>query len=69
MSVSSLALDSTWRDHWGMWNPYIEPQMAPLEDSKCHAARLVVLPEVGFQVFPASGKIEYNFHLPAGSII
>lgn len=69
MSVSSLALHAAWRDYWGMWNPFVEPFLAPLEDSKCHAPRLVVMPELAQQIIPAAGKVLYNFHLVPGSII
>lgn len=69
MSVSSLALTATWRDYYGMWSSLVEPNLAPLEFSKCHAPRFVLLPDVSHQVFPASGKILYNFHLVPGSLI
>jgi hypothetical protein len=69
MSVSSLALWSCWRDYWGMWNPAVEPYLAPLELSQCHAPRWAVLPQVAQQTIPASGKIQYNFRLQPGSII
>jgi hypothetical protein len=70
MSVSSLALSSSgWRDYFGMWNPFVEPWLAPLELSECHAPRLVVLPQIAYAMFSAAGKIEYNFHLVRGSII
>ena len=69
MSVSSLSLTSAWRDYWAMWNALVEPQLAPLEQSVCHAPRLVLLPDVSHQIVPASGKIEYNFHLVPGSLI
>lgn len=69
MSVSSLALFSSWRDFSGDWNSLVEPQIAPLESSTCHAPRFALLPDVSHNTIPASGKIEYNFHLPAGSLI
>lgn len=69
MSVSTLALDSAWRDFYGMWNSYVEPQLAPLEQSKCHVMRLAMLPDTKHTTFPAHGKIEYNFHLVPGSLI
>jgi hypothetical protein len=69
MSVSSLALNSSWRDYFGMWNPFVEPQLAPLELSLCHAPRVAVLPELLEAVFPAGGKMQYNFHLVPGSLI
>ena len=69
MSRSSLSLDSCWRDYYGMWNPLVEPQFAPIERSGCHAPRLARFPDVLNQVVPASGKIEYNFHLVPGSLI
>jgi hypothetical protein len=69
MSVSSLALFSSWRDYYGEWNALVEPQMAPLEQSSCHAPRYALLPDISHQTVPPSGKIEYNFHLPVGSII
>ena len=69
MSLSSLALFSSWRDYSGNWNAMIEPQMSPIERSTCHAPRFVLLPDVSHQVIPSSGKIEYNFHLVPGSII
>jgi len=69
MSVSSLSLFSAWRDYWGMWNGLVEPQFAPIDESKCHAPRFALLPDVSHQVVPSSGKITYNFHLPPGSVI
>jgi hypothetical protein len=69
MSVSSLALWPDWRDYYSMWSPYVEPLLAPIERSSCHAPRYALVPDVSHQVVPASGKIEYNFHLPAGSLI
>jgi hypothetical protein len=69
MSVSSLALNSDWRDYWGDWNALVEPWFAPLEKSMCHAPRFVILPELEQATFPTSGYIQYNFHLPPGSII
>jgi len=69
MSVSSLALTGSWRDYWGIWNALVEPLIAPLELSVCHAARFAILPQLQQQTFPASGKTEYNFHLVPGSII
>ena len=69
MSVSSLALDTSWRDYWGNWNSFVEPQMSPLEASTCHAPRFALIPPVENQIVPASGKIIFNFHLVPGSII
>lgn len=69
MSVSSLGLFPNWRDYWGMWNAMMEPYIAPLELSQCHAPRFAVLPQVAQQTIPASGKVEYNFRLEPGSII
>lgn len=69
MSVTSLGLDSCWRDYTGMWNAQVEPLMAPLELSKCHAMRFVLAPDVLNQTVPDSGKIEYNFFLVPGSVI
>jgi hypothetical protein len=69
MAVSSLALFSSWRDFSGDWNSLVEPQFAPIEASTCHAPRYALLPDVSHNTIPASGKIEYNFHLPAGSLI
>lgn len=69
MSLDSLSLYSEWRDYYGMWNPLVEPQFAPIERSGCHAPRLARIPDVLNQVVPASGKIEYNFHLVPGSLI
>lgn len=69
MSVSTLALDSSWRDYVGMWNSFVEPQCAPLEESSCHASRFAVIPAIEQQIVPASGKINYNFQLPAGSLV
>lgn len=69
MSVSSLALDSNWRDYWANWSSLVEPLIAPLEDSKCHAARVAVVPSLDKIVIPASGNIRYNFHLVPGSLI
>lgn len=69
MSRTSLALDSSWRDDYAMWNPLVEPQFAAIENSDCHAARLALVPDILNQVVPAGGKIEYNFHLVPGSII
>ena len=69
MSITSLGLDSSWRDYWGMWNPSIEPYMAPLERSKCHAPRWAFIPSEDKGIFDVSGKITYNFHLVPGSVI
>lgn len=69
MAVSTLALYACWRDYGGMYNPRIEPYHAPLEESRCHAPRFVLIPDVQNQVIPLSGKIEYNFFLVPGSII
>jgi hypothetical protein len=69
MSVSSLALTVAWRDYWGMWNPYAEALIAPIELSECHAPRLAILPQLQQQTFDASGKTQYNFHLVPGSLI
>lgn len=69
MSLSTLALDPSWRDYAGMWNPLVEPQFAPIEKSPCHAPRLALVPDILNQVVPASGKIQYNFHLVPGSLI
>lgn len=69
MARSSLALDSCWRDYYAMWNPFVEPLHAPLEESTCHGPRLALMPDVQHQIVPASGKIEYNFHLVPGSVI
>lgn len=67
--TSSLALFASWRDYYNMWSPFVEPYIAALEKSPCHAPRFCLLPDVARQVFPTNGKIEYNFHLPAGSLI
>ena len=69
MSVSSLALDASWVDYWGDWSSFVEPLFAPLEQSRCHAARLAVVPSAENQYVPSGGKIQFNFYLPAGSII
>jgi len=62
MALSTLALDSSWRDYYAMWNPLIEPLHAPIEESVCHAPRYALIPDVQHQTIPASGKIEYNFY-------
>jgi hypothetical protein len=67
--LSAFGLETNWRDFWAMWNALVVPQVVPLEGSDCYLPRLAIMPEVGFMTFPASGKIEYNFHLKAGSII
>jgi hypothetical protein len=69
MSVSSLGLDSSWVDYSGVWNSYVEPQVAPLDQSPCHACRYALIPPVEQGLFPFSGKISYNFHLVPGSLI
>jgi hypothetical protein len=69
MSVSSLSLFGVWRDYWGMWSALVEPNIAPLDAAGCYYPRLILLPEVSQQTVPASGKVEYNFRLPAGSIL
>jgi hypothetical protein len=69
MSVSNWALDTTWRDYFGMWNSLVEPQIAPLEASVCHGPRFATVPTIEQQVVGPSGKITYNFHLPSGSIV
>jgi len=69
MALSTLALDSSWRDYYAMWNPLIEPLHAPIEESVCHAPRYALIPDVQHQTIPASGKIEYNFYLVPGSLI
>lgn len=69
MARSSLSLDACWRDYYAMWNPLVEPLMAPLEGSMCHAPRLALIPDVQHQVVPTGGKIEFNFHLVPGSLI
>lgn len=69
MARSSLALDGCWRDYSAMWNALIEPYHAPIEESRCHAPRYALIPDVQHQTVPASGKIEYNFYLVPGSLI
>jgi hypothetical protein len=69
MSLDSLNLDSSWRDYYGNWSSLVEPQFTPLEESKCHAPRVVLIPSVDQQVFPLGGKLTFNFHLVPGSII
>jgi hypothetical protein len=69
MSVSTLAQDASWRDYFGDWNSFVEPQMSPLEESLCHAPRFATIPPLELQVVPAAGKITYNFHLVPGSVI
>lgn len=69
MARSSLALDSCWRDLYGDWSALVEPLMAPIEDSICHAPRLVLLPDAEHAIIPPGGKTEYNFRLVPGSLI
>lgn len=69
MALSTLSLFSEWRDYYGDWSALVEPYVAALELSKCHAPRVALIPDVQHQLIPASGKIEYNFHLVAGSLI
>lgn len=69
MALSSLALDSCWRDYYGDWDALVEPYHAPIEESVCHAPRFALIPDVQNQVVPQGGKIEYNFHLVPGSLI
>ncbi len=69
MARSSLALDPSWRDYYGDWSALVEPLMAPIEESACHAPRFALIPDVPHQIIPASGKIEYNFFLVPGSLI
>jgi hypothetical protein len=69
MALSSLAQDACWRDYYGMWNALVEPYHAPIEESTCHAPRLVLLPDAQNQIMPQSGKVEYNFYLVPGSLI
>lgn len=69
MSVSSLALDSSWVDYWGVWNSFVEPIFAPIEQSLCHAPRLALAPSTMNQTVPSGGKIQFNFFLVPGSLI
>ena len=69
MARSSLALDSSWRDLYGDWSALVEPIMAPIEDSICHAPRYVLLPDAEHAIIPPGGKTEYNFRLIPGSLI
>jgi hypothetical protein len=69
MSVSTLALDAGWRDHFAMWNALVEPRLAPLEGSHCHAPRFVVAPDISNMVIPTGGKQSFNFNLVPGSIL
>lgn len=69
MAISSLSLDPSWRDYTGVWNALVEPLMAPIEESRCHAPRFVLIPDQQAQVISASGKIEYNFRLVPGSLL
>lgn len=69
MSLTSPTLDPSWRDYYGAWGPFVEPLLAPLELSKCHACRYALVPSVDQFIFPNQGKIEYNFHLVPGSLI
>ncbi len=69
MARSSLALDACWVDYYGDWSSLVEPLHAPLEDSKCHACRYALIPDVNHQVIPPGGKIEFNFRLVPGSLI
>ena len=69
MARSSLALDSSWVDYYGDWSALVEPYHAPIEDSTCHAVRYAHIPDVNHQTIPSGGKVEYNFHLIAGSLI
>ena len=69
MANTSLALDASWRDYYGMWNPRVEPWFAPLQDSACHGPQYRVIPDAQHQVMPKGGKIEYGFKLVPGSVI
>jgi hypothetical protein len=69
MSRSPLAINESWRDYSGAWNPAVLPWIAKLEGSKCHAPRWAAIPPVAEAVIPSSGKLEYNFHLLPGSLI
>jgi hypothetical protein len=69
MSVSSLTLFSSWRDYWADYGSFVEPLIAPIESSTCHANRYGLVPDVSHQTIPASGYTQYNFHLPVGSLI
>ena len=69
MARSSLALDSSWVDYYGDWSALIEPLMAPIEESRCHAPRYALIPDANHQTIPAGGKQEFNFRLVPGSII
>lgn len=69
MSKSPIALDSSWRDYSGSWNPMVEPLIATLENSNCHVPRLALIPDILHSVIPASGKLLFNFFLVPGSLI
>jgi hypothetical protein len=69
MSRTPWALSEGWRDYEGMWNPGVEPWIAPLGVSKCHAPRIVQLPPIAQSLVPAMSKLEYNFRLQPGSVI
>lgn len=69
MSLTSPALDPSWRDYYGVWNAYVEPLVAPLEQSVCHACRYALAPSLDQITIPPSGKLEYLFHLVPGSLI
>lgn len=69
MSITTIALDSSWRDYSGQWNPSAEVFCAALQNSQCHDPRWVVVPSLDEQIIPASGKITFNFHIPPGSIL
>jgi hypothetical protein len=69
MSLSTIALDSSWVDYAGDWASFIEPLIAPLEAAGCHAPRLALVPDISNQLVPVSGKITFNFYLVPGSFV
>ncbi len=69
MSRTSFALSESWKDYAGIWNAAVEPWIAPLGVSKCHAPRLAQIPPLEDATVPAGEKLEYNFRLPPGSVI
>jgi hypothetical protein len=67
--ISTIQLDSAWRDYWNLWSPPSNAQIAPIADSSCYLPRLRMIPDTSQQIMPAFGKIEYNFEVAPGSIM
>jgi hypothetical protein len=67
--ISPLSLNIYTRDLWGMFDPSVIAQLAPLASDPCYRIKFYKAPADNQELLPANGYAAYGLKITPGSLI